>query len=232
MINRIKNSFEDVIDIFGDIKDYRSEKKEIRRTKFKEIEELRDIIKPDTEANIKFRDDVAKYAGRLFLVGNIRQDVSGRYKRAEESIEAIAKQFDRENLDSVFLNLAISKKNYDDRSFIFSEAEDNIFAAANAKSLQAYYGPTLTSHMGFTERDIQKTIESAESNEKIVDLGRTALVTVVSAIEASRHPVSNDPALRPSYNEIVDGGVVMLKDIDENGNINWASIYQPEDQVI
>ncbi|NDC22035.1 hypothetical protein EBZ57_01535, partial [bacterium] len=79
MRNPIKDSFETVIDLFDDYRDYRSEKKEIRRTKFKETEELRDIIKPDTEANSEFRDDVAKYAGRLFLVGNIRQDVRGRF---------------------------------------------------------------------------------------------------------------------------------------------------------
>lgn len=231
MINRIKNSFEDAIEVFGDIKDYRSEKKEIRRTKFKETEELRDIIKPDTEANIKFREDVAKYAGRLFLVGNIRQDVSGRFKRAEKSIEAIAGQFDREDLDAIYLNLAISKKNYDDRSFIFTEAEDSIYAAANSRALHAYYGPTITSYLGFTERDIQKTIESADSNEKIADLGRTALVTVVSAIEASRHPISNDPLLRPRYDEILDGGVMVLSDISEDGSISWTNIYKPDNQV-
>ena len=233
MINRIKDSFEDVIEVFADIKDYRSEKKEIRRTKFKETEELRDIIKPDTEANSKFRDDVAKYAGRLFLVGNIRQDVTGRYERAEESINAIIEQFDRENLDAIFLNLAISKKNYEDRFSIFSDSQASIYSAANARSLHAYYGRTLTSHVGFSERDIQKTIESAESNENIADLGRTAVVTVVSAMEASRHPINDQHDLRLSYNQLVDGGVLMLdKPKSGQGNTSWTNIYKPENQVI
>ncbi|MEI8338339.1 MAG: hypothetical protein WCF91_00200 [bacterium] len=233
MRNPIKDSFETVIDLFDDYRDYRSEKKEIRRTKFKETEELRDIIKPDTEANSEFRDDVMKYAGRLFLVGNIRQDVRGRFQRAEESVRAIKNQFDSEALDAIYLNMAISEKNNETRSDIFYESTGSVFAAANSNGLTAYYGPTLTSHIGFSERDIQKTIKAAESSKQIRDLGRTAIVTVVSAMEASRHPINDQHDLRLSYDQLVDGGVLMLdKPESGQGNTSWTNIYKPENQII
>jgi len=230
MRNPIKDSFETVIDLFDDYRDYRQEKRQIRRDTYDEQSELREIITPDTEANIKFREDVAEYAGRLFLVGNIRQDVRGRFQRAEESVRAIKGQFESGALDAIYLNMAISEKNNETRSAIFNESTGSVFAAANSNGLTAYYGPTLTSHIGFSERDIQKTIKAAESSKQLRNLGRTAIVTVVSAIEASRHPVSNDPSMRPDYDQLLDGGVVMLDKVQDDG-IVWDNIYKPEDQI-